>query len=484
MMSSRTDYATVREAGMSFRSSFSFTILIPSKHLGLLERFHVTISQLGFDSCVVIAARYNTDGAVLDRHTLYPALHKIIHAHPALSVQIITGRKPSVKPRFVHLPAVLLDDVVSFTHGPDDDSSIAQVLMAQLAQTFELGTATPLWRLIVVSGRTVVFAFHHVIGDGQSGLAFQSVLLTVLNGSSKSLAPPENKVVISATPVLVPPVESLTDVSVSFRGFWSTIFDTFVPHSLTKGATAWTGNPVVRTPNIETVVRCWEIEAPQARELLALCRKHDTTLTGYLHTLAVGVLSKLITGSQDKRFKTLCIQVPVSLRRFTDTSPYMLCDQVSTTRSYVPLQVPTNDTASTAWFSWPAAAQFTKQLSAAVEKSREAIGTIRYLYRFGISKAYFHDALGKKRHDSLKLNNLGRFPASADGTWTIASVFWAQCDAVIGPAITLNVVGSPTGAIGVTFSWAPGAIESSFAEAFVADMKAALPSVLQSAQSS
>lgn len=477
----------MREAGGYMHCHFRIAVLTRHIRTGLVERYHITRTEVGFDSCVVVSAKYSATGVVLNRQTLYPALHRIVLAHPALSVQVATGPKPNAKPRFVQLPEVNLDDVVAFAQERDYENSIAQVLMAQLDQTFELGTANPLWRLVVVSGRTVVFAYHHAIADGQSGLAFHAALLSILNSPSDTTTLSGNKVTIPEDSSLVPAVESLTSISVSFGGLLSAACGAFAPQALTKAASSWTGNPVTQTPSVKMHVRCWEIEASQAAELLTLCRKNGATLTGCMHTLAAGVLSRLISSNQDlrrKRFQTLCSSVPISLRRYTGASPYVLCDHVSSVRSYTSVKTLANESTSRAWFSWPVAAKFSKRIAASAKKSREVIGTMRILFMLGISKSYFLDQLGKKRHNSFELSNLGKFPAppeeAGEGPWSIGSVYLAQCDSVTGSAIKLNVVGSPTGSINVTFSWGQGTIDDDLAETFIRDVKAALFSVLES----
>lgn len=485
---SEEPFGVVREAGASQ------TLWMMEKGLtdvpGLLERYHITRSQLGFDSCVVVSARYNADGILLNRQTLYPALHRVILNHPALSVQAYVPGNPKAKPRFVRLPVVLLNDVVSFAEG-SKGSNTEQLIAEQFTRPFELGTSAPLWRLSVVSGRTVVFAYHHAIGDGQSGLAFHSALLAALNHPSDTLHIYGDKISIPMMTYLVPAVETLTSVAVSFGTFCSALFGAFAPKSLTKGASAWTGNTIVNAATTQTHVRCWEIAADQATDLVTICRKNKTTLTACLHTLVAGVLARLVSTSANKPrkpFKTLSTSLPVSLRRYTGASPHVMCDHVSGIYTYVPLASLANTSTSDPWFSWSAAAQFNKRIQASMKKSREAIGTIRYLFVLGISQAFFLGALGKKRQYALELSNLGRFPAPPTGeddqpnqvVWSVSNVYFAQCDAVVGAAMKMNVAGSPTGTVNITFTWGHGALEDEFAEALIRDTQAALKWVIES----
>jgi hypothetical protein len=454
-----------------------------------LERYHITRSKLGFDSCIAVSATYNASRVLLNRQTLYPALYRVVLDHPALSVQVdMSGPKPNAKLRFVQLAALLLDDIVSFVEERDNTNSIAQVLADQLSRGLEFGTHAPLWRLVIVSGRTVVFACHHAVADGLSGLAFHSALLSALNAPPDAPAFTGNEISIPGSSQLVPPIESLTSVSVSFGSFCSAVFNTFVPPSLTNSASAWTGNPVVQTPSVTTHVRCWEIEASQTANLLTLCRKNATTLTACLHTLAVGVLARLISSNQklrSQRFKSISTSIAVSLRPYTGASPNVMCDHISGISSYTPISALANESTSRAWFSWPVAAKLNKKIRASTKKSREVVGTIRYLFLLGMSESFFLGQLGQKRKVALELSNVGKFTVPAtesnnnEDAWSIGNMYFAQCDSVSGPAIKFNVVGSPTGSVNITFTWGPGAIDDDFAEAFVRDIKAALSSVLE-----
>ena len=53
------------------------------------------------------------------------------------------------------------------------------------------------------------------------------------------------------------------------------------------------------------------------------------------------------------------------------------------------------------------------------------------------------------------------------GKWGIADMYFGQCDATCGTAFKINVVGSPDGSVGTTFTWGEGAVDEQIAEAFV-----------------
>ncbi|KIP11277.1 hypothetical protein PHLGIDRAFT_124934 [Phlebiopsis gigantea 11061_1 CR5-6] len=460
------------------------------RQAGPLERFHIDRAEVGFDSCVVVSARYTASGLVLDKNMLYPALAAVALQLAPLSVQIDVPQKLKVAPSFVRLPAIHLDDVVSFVEddGSDFEKTLSQLMEAQLAQRFELGTSTPLWRLVVVSGHTVVFAYYHGIGDGQSSMAFHRALVLALNTSTGTVTPAisEGRVDISENVTsLKPAVEKLMDVSPTFPIFCGVLYDTFAPGALTKASSAWTGNPVTRRPSVQTNVRLWEISATDAAHLLQLCRHHKTTLTGFFHTLLVGVLSKHVAGlALKKKYKRLSTLTPLSLRRYTGTSPYEMCLEVSVFHFYPRISPFSASKTAYADFPWSDSAQTTAKFHSKAEHAKRSTGMAKFIYILGLYQSYWTDNIGKKRESTLALSNLGRFPApetKGDEKWTVGSMFFAQCDSVTGSALKMNVVGSPNGAVNVGFSWGVDSLDSPFVETVVEDSKAGLAAILASA---
>lgn len=283
---------------------------------------------------------------------------------------------------------------------------------------------------------------------------------------------------------MVGPAEAYADTSVSWSGLLSMAYERLVPQSwkpATPAATAWTGNPIPQIPSPDLTVRAWSIPPSQTTALLQLCRSNTTTLTAFLHTLLVGVLSRLLVAREEAGgYKTIAVGIPVSLRRFTGVSPFELCDHVSGMALYTPL-VPIIDGKD---FPWDTARTVAAELQERVPGSSERLGVTRILLRFVSHESLLKDALGKKRTVGLGLSNLGRFPLredyirAEDAKWRLESVFFAQSDVVRGSAFKANVVGSPEGATNVTFSWGKTAIDQGLAETLVVEMKATLDNML------
>ncbi|KAJ3559535.1 hypothetical protein NM688_g277 [Phlebia brevispora] len=437
--------------------------------LGLLERYHVTLHQIGFDSCVVVSAQYKAERP-LSKALVYGALKYAIEHQVKLGVQIDVSKAP----RFTRLKTIDLSRAVDIA---TEMQPLQDLFSSHLSTPFQLGTDTPLWRLTVLPDNTVIFVYHHATGDGQSGLAFHHIFLAGLNTLSETAPDPSDGIVtVPTTLIIEPPTEKLTNTSVSLKTFFHVFFELLAPISWTPASSAWTANPVVKQPSIATNAHAWEISAEDAKLFLQLCRSHDTTLTGALHTLGVLVLSRfLVASGQSKRYKTIATCIPISLRRYTGMPPEAMCDQASAIYPYVPFLYQTEHENPVDAFPWQTSARFSNTIQGTMKESLEGVGTIKYLYTLGISRKYFLDMLGKKRDVALSFSNVGRFPSAADGAaqgpWGIGSMHFGQCDSVYGAAMKTNIVGSPSGTINIVFTWAPGAMDDATAEAYIAGFK-------------
>ncbi|KAF7791034.1 hypothetical protein EIP86_001993 [Pleurotus ostreatoroseus] len=439
---------------------------------GLLERYHTTRCQLGFDSGVVVSARY-ASGEPLTKAHIYGALKYAISQQANLGVQIDVTQKVPV---FTRLPSVDLSRVVTIAKPSEN---LKDVFDTNFRTQFETGTENPLWRVAVLPDNTVAFAYHHAIADGQSGLAFHRSFLAGLNQLSYAAPEGEDVVAVPTNLSMEPPAEQLTNTSVSFWTLLRTIFGLFAPVSWTAGASAWTGNPVINEPSLVTNVHLWETTPADSAAFLRVCKSHKTTLTGAYHTIGTVVLSRVLsTMVIPKKYKTIGTSVAVSMRRFTGTSPEAMCDQASAIYTNVPFLRPPPDGRPGESFPWSAAVECSNRLRNGLSKCREVIGLIKFLF-YGNPRDYWFGQLGKKRERTLEYSNLGRLAPSKDkGEWEIESMFFGQCDSIVGSAMKISIVGSPSGAVNTVFTWGEGAMDDAVADAFIAGFKAEFSSLL------
>ncbi|KAJ6620562.1 alcohol acetyltransferase-domain-containing protein [Mycena sp. CBHHK59/15] len=394
--------------------------------VGLLERYHTTRHLLGLDSCVLVAAKYTcADGSILNKELVFPALRKAIATHPVLGVKF-EGEATS-KPFFVALETIELPRVVQFS----DADNLEAALQSQLSRRFDTLADLPLWRIEVLKDNTVIFAFHHAIGDGLSGVAFHTSLLAALQDVKGEDDSPT--VVIPQSLKLLPPIEVATSLWPSVRKIASEVFALLAPTSWTWGSSAWTANSVLKTPSLEPRVKLFTLPASDMVKFSAACRANSATITSAFYELAVSLLSRIV--AQDfVQYNTLSCFVAVSLRTVAGAPADAMCDY--------------------------------RQKHAA----REEIGMLAFL--FGNIAGYFRAQLGRKRGGTFELSNAGRVLAAAPaGRWRIGRMAFAQCNVVVGAALTMNVIGDPTGAVNIAVTWGEASIDDELVEAFVAQFQ-------------
>lgn len=420
----------------------------------------------------MVSAQYTSQGPLTKAH-VYGALKYAIEQQVNLGVQIDLTQKIPV---FIRLPSITLSQVVDFA---DESQTLHDVFTTRFRTKIDTGRDTPLWRLTVLPDNTVVFAFHHAIADGQSGLAFHHTFLSGLNQLPSPVLEAEDVVVVPSNLSMTVPAEKLTDTSLSFMTILRTIFGLFAPTSWTASGSAWTGNSIIQQVSLDTNVHLWETSPADAADFLRACKSHGTTITGAFHTIGMVSISRILsTMSIPSKYKTVSTSVAISMRRFTGTPPDAMCDQATALYGYIPFLRPPPDDRPGKSFPWSLAAEFSANLRDGMNKTRETVGLIKLLFLMDVTD-YWVGKLGKKRERTLEYSNLGRLTLPKDkGEWDIGNMFFGQCDAIVGPAMKINTVGSPSGSINTVFTWGEGAMDNATAEAFIAGFKAEFSSLL------
>ena len=394
--------------------------------------------------------------------------------HAGLSVCIVDETGPD--PKYGRMAEVDITKVIRFLDR--DENDLSEIMEEEFMNVIDASKGLPLWRITVTSDNVVIFAWHHTIGDGQSGLA---VLRTLLSGLNKISGTPTlesdtsyESVKSSSSLELTPTIESLTDLSVSFSTLFFAIAGLLIPQGWIKRK-IWTGNDVENSTcdKVKTEVRIVSISPSTSSRLLALSKQHGATLTSTLHVLAVSVLSKLIVENDPKRqFSRISSSVPTSLRPLAQLPPSVMCEAVSSYSKTEPLFLN--------GFSWEKASAYNRELHKSIPKTRELIGSLKYLY--GRYEDFFKGKLGKKRERSFEISNVGVFKlnvegetASPDGAeWGIEKAYFAQDDGVTGAALKINVAGSPDGGVNACVTFGASAVDQSLAESFVKELKASI----------
>jgi hypothetical protein len=423
----------------------------------------ITQHELSLNSCVTAAAKYTFFNRPLDKTILFPALHRVVEAHGALGVRLVGAS--SKHPAFQRLQSVDFGKIVHYSD--QDGDSLQHVLETHLMRFFDTNAELPLWGITVLTDNTVIFFWHHCIGDGMSGLAFHEALLSALNADN-TIYEGRESVIIPSTISIIPAIESLISIRPSIRQLYRNAIEFFAPISWTSGGSAWTGNPP-KESSCRAEIRILEFSPEEHARFVASCRKNNATLTPTLHVLAVSALSQLLHPNTNsvsrKSWETISTLIPVSLRPVAQTSPSVMCNHVS--------QYPTFTTL-TPKFSWAAASTLTSTVHSfrAVGGPGE-LGILMFI--FGQFEGFWKAKFGKKREVGLEVSSIGPFnPASAHTDpqkWVIDRVIFAQSDVGTGAAIKLNVCGNPLGGLAIAVTWGLDAVDAAFAEAFISKFR-------------
>ncbi|KAJ7448271.1 hypothetical protein B0H11DRAFT_1929206 [Mycena galericulata] len=420
------------------------------RRIGLMERYHVTRTYLGLDSCIVGAARYTTqDGATINHENLFPALRTLIETQAPLGLRL-AGNEATANVFWVRLPTVDLSRIVEFSGKRD----LQEALEAQLARPFETQTNLPLWRVEVLADNTVIFAVHHAMGDGMSLAALHLNLFKALQYGTGNTHP---SVTVPTTTVFLPTIEAATRVRPSLRRIAHDLYNLLAPTAWTKANSAWTGKrtPTI-PPKLTTHVRLLLFAEPDVKAFIGQCRAHNATLTSTVYALTLCILSRMLANDPEG-YKRISALTAISLRGVAGVGNDAICDYVSVEHTWPALNVD---------FSWNEAARFAAKLKGLKRKGTEAVGMLRFL--LGNYVPYMRAQLGTKREAGFVLSNLGRFEAPhIEGRWTIGNTVFAQCEAVVGSAFHISIIGDPTGGLNIAFSWGQTSIDTPFVEAFI-----------------
>ncbi|KAI0072802.1 hypothetical protein K474DRAFT_1667352 [Panus rudis PR-1116 ss-1] len=446
---------------------------------GLLESYHIVRVGCDLDTGVLVSARYTHPSGRLDKETMYLALRVLVQNNRGLSVQVRDGL--SSKPLWIGLDSVDLSRIVHFHE--ETSEHLQTIHESYLAKPFQYGTQDPLWRVAVLSDNNVLFMFHHAVGDGQSGLGFHVQLLFALNTLSQIQTKDTSPIVeIPPSLAFTLPVEKLMDLSVGFPVFWRVIRDTFVPVKFRKANRAWTGKKIPKLENKSFAlhVRLFELSSEEAEILLRICRQNKSTFTAFFHTLGIVVMGDLIR-MFNLGYKFITTDFAISLRRFTGKPIEAICDEASAWFMVQPIaKQPAKGSADDIQavvdnFPWEDSASFASFMKNNLSKISQVTGCIKFLFRN--FTGHYKGMLGKKRGTTFSLSNLGRFPdnntnaavtESGDSAWHMDSMFFSQCDVVLGGAMTLGVSTAESGSVGLAFSWSTNhGLDDDFAEKFV-----------------
>jgi hypothetical protein len=459
------------------------------------EKFSTVRHNLGLYRCVQNIARYslnqshNTNDLLA---TLETALAKVILRHRPLCCGIINEAKEN--PAFVRLESVDVSKCIEYRSldpsTPEEyEQSLIGIIEHQHRQIWPDIHCQPPWKLIVIQNKALssdgtvldaIFAWHHAIADGLSGMVFHRSLQEALNDAA-SIKIVNHTIKIPESTNLFPPQEEIIKFKISWWFLLSAVWHKLRPKWLLPDSSPpWTAAPVApTTEGYDPHVKLISVSSEHTISILAACREHKITLTSLLQALIASSLANRVpnansfvstTPSSPRHISgissTSDIAVQVCSHSFTFTPDVLSAIRTSRTPTQITGQI------------WEISKTFRRTLAA--EIARLPVDNVAGLLPYaGSIHKMFLSKLGNPREDTFQVSNIGAFKNEVrDGQWRIERMFFTQCG-LAGSAFTFNSVSVVGGPLIISVTWSGGDIEDGLIGKIIGDVICALNSIAE-----
>ncbi|KAL9108270.1 MAG: hypothetical protein Q9187_008315, partial [Circinaria calcarea] len=460
------------------------------------ERLSTSRHYLGFYRSVAVTAKYLLSETRLEARSLEDvfssAVCQVVDRHPVLGCGIV-GEEGNT-PAFTRLEQIALGGVIEFRRidaatDTEYDEKLMQMVKEQHSKRWPDLHLRPGWKLTIAQRSNqgtrekavdAVFAFHHAIGDGTSGMAFHRSLLKALNNlPSRPISTVPTVIKGPYSGAIVPAVEDLIQLDISWSFLLRQIWETSRPSwSVPASSKPWSA-AVVTLPHpddFRSRVRFISLPRALTRQILSKCRKRETTLTGLLHGIIIAQLSLLVPEARSFRATT-----PYSLRPATGTSVEEIAVQLSAlTTEYAPgtisaFRAGRADPRAAQQQIWEIARRFRLEMGAelAALPKDNLLGLLPYVRDW---HRMWTDQVGKARSSTFEVSNLGSLRAELDSepnreqnelnrerkdeeiACTVSRLIFSQSGMVAGAAFSFNIASVESGPLTVTLTWQEGVV--------------------------
>ncbi|KAF9177298.1 hypothetical protein BGZ51_003358 [Haplosporangium sp. Z 767] len=481
--------------------------------VGNLERYNITRSNLNIYHNVVIGNRLQP----LHSDAHYPStLHssdlqqqwvqfllgpvtRLVDHHPSLAM--VLGDHLTGSPMFLRLPTIDLSSLVHVT-PIKRFQNIAQVMERENNTPFDLANKEiPLWRLVVApieedpASFYLLYTFHHVIGDGRSGMALTEQLIQQLNLQAQTrnarciFSDSFKSAVIEVTSSRPMPdsIESHVDCYPSIRTLLAEASRAlFLPGFMKKALEApyWAGeiDSSLDIPN-ETELALLQFTPDETRAIVAAAKRRSTTVQSIFYTASIfsvqSIFLSATSSPSNRKTESLTFATPVSLRTLLSNTKIAPEDQGNYTSEILHNNIRIVDTTS----FWKMTHAYRKEV---IQETQTALGVQRLLEHFGmlnlLSKKdgaweeFMANRVKKDQHGrkaSIKLSNLGQgwkntSAAAAistladkgpvqnvkgeDTEFSVQDAVFSQSSGVTASALTMNAA-TANGIMTLTVTW-------------------------------
>ncbi|KAL9586656.1 MAG: hypothetical protein Q9203_003780 [Teloschistes exilis] len=348
----------------------------------------------------------------------------------------------------------------------------------------------PLWKLAVLREPVrspeagsfkihIAFVYHHILGDGLSGTAFQKSLLGEIKNTEKAGLQTIDVPKVIDTPIytdLVEPVEKLTSLLIGWLFLLQQLVKEYAPSWLTSASSStWTGQPVqtLEMCPFRSRVRIAVIWEAEGNLLLKESRRHAISLTSLLTATAVAALAQAVPQAANITGIT-----PYSFRRMTGTPEVDMTVQISSFQTSYSADVldrmrKASLASDRAESLWKGAKYFHTQMRNELDKCAQdnVLGLLPYISNH---VAYYEKKFGKPRETTFELSNLGVMKIGGDvfpDAWSLDSMTFTQGAQPAGPAISVNCISVDGGALTIAITWQDSIIHESIINALATEYR-------------
>ncbi|KAL5346158.1 hypothetical protein ACLOAV_009191 [Pseudogymnoascus australis] len=462
----------------------------PIRAPGIIERYYIARSYLGYYNNVGVIATYTIPAVLLSSalvaagcsaavaNLTYQVLAQLISQHPSLGISVLGAGTQT--PSWNRLESIDLPSLVTFA---EDGASVEEYLI-KLFNTPILGDdgTAPLWRVLVIPSPpdashstpeapapfhlTIGFFYHHAIGDGLSGAVVQTCIQRALLAALREPSSSPPTTVQPSRADLPPSFETAVPLSITAGGFMRALYETVFP-----ARDVWSGALITHSQPVVTKLRQFSLSAAQATALAARCRRHETTVTALLMVVIAEVVAGKTKGS-----KGIDGNAAISLRKFADgVGPEDMGTYISAISCLFFRSSPKGKGRLGGGVEWEEA----KRVKALLAKG--AAGTKNQFSAFlklvpNVVK-FLEGKPGQSRGKSFEISNLGVVDFGGEelkgGKESVGceSVVFGQSANVMGAAYSFSVATVKGGELNVLLSWQKGVVEERIANAVMVELE-------------
>lgn len=415
---------------------------------------------------------------------IYRACEILIAQHPNLAVNPVD--EGSRDPYFARLPEIDLDKCVSFQQRSQKyvasgdleqtsrDVELDNLLQAQHNTPFSLGL--PFWRLCILTDPTddrhftVSFVFHHAIGDGSSGKAFHNTFARALREVQSFPSGEAKNLIVPPTSPLLPNLEQLLPLPVSILYLAKEFLNSKI--RLRNDPLLWTGSHI-KTPLVNRV-RHLPLSKSTTMKLRKSCQMNGTTVTAALQTMIASVIFNQLPTT----FKKLRCSGAISLRRWL---PDIITEDSIGVWVQEYEEVYERDNFKGQEFPWDEAKRSRQTIERVLEQKgrNQSIGLLKYVADY--HRDLFLSKVGKPRHSSFELSNVGAYAVDKDNhphTPQVGRMVFSQSANVTGSAVAISAITGGDGCLVLSFSWQKDALDAEFINTLTDELKRRLDAII------